>query len=250
MQLIRSLLLSLLVILVGSVFGQPASQSETKNLFDSSPWLDDFHQLLREMSAHYANLQWAAEGRKMDLPALRAKTEAQLRSARSPEEAKKTLTNFADAFGDGHFEINWPKLPAESKTPTPDTFCGRLGYRPEPRLKPGIEFSSLPNFSQVPSEEAQYFPGGLLKLSDSLAIGTMRISLFSEHIYPQFCEEALAKLGIDANKPCDEACSNQIEREVGNHLGAILEARSNQLRAAGANTILVDITENGGGFSI
>src|SRR5712675_1161499 len=62
-----------------------ASPQNTSNWpdrsFDPKPWLEDFQQILAEMSSHYANLEWAVENRKMDLPHLRRNTEANLRGA-------------------------------------------------------------------------------------------------------------------------------------------------------------------------
>src|SRR5437762_125141 len=51
-------------------------------------WLADFHQLIEEMSSHYANLEWAVQQRRMNLPALREKTEESLRKATTAEEAE------------------------------------------------------------------------------------------------------------------------------------------------------------------
>jgi len=58
---------------------QPAVTSAVST-FEPAPWLEDFHQLLRQMSSHYANLDWAIEERRMDLPKLRLKPK--LRSSR------------------------------------------------------------------------------------------------------------------------------------------------------------------------
>jgi len=53
--------------------------------------LDDLRQLTSEISAHYANLDWAVEHRRMDLPKLREDTEARLRAATSEQEARAAL---------------------------------------------------------------------------------------------------------------------------------------------------------------
>ncbi len=81
--------------------------------FKTDVWLEDFAQLKREMSAQYANLEWAIENRGLDLKQLSEQTESRLLQARSEAEAKKIIESFLDAFGDGHLS----KLPK---------FSGRL----------------------------------------------------------------------------------------------------------------------------
>lgn len=66
--------------------------------FKTGVWLEDFTQLKREMSAHYANLEWAIEMRGLDLKQLSEQTESRLLQARSETEAKKTIESFLFAF--------------------------------------------------------------------------------------------------------------------------------------------------------
>jgi hypothetical protein len=216
--------------------------------FDPAPWLEDFHQLFSEMSAHYANLEWAVEERKMDLPQLRAQTEASLRAAHDEADARRIISKFIERFGDGHLEIRWPKAhPQSSNTPpdTPQNLCARLGYNA--RLSPGLDFSPLPSFTSLNGEEAKLYPGGLLKLATGRIVGVLRIGLFSEHAFPEFCEQAARKLSVAENSECDESCSDNLELETANLATAALVRRANALRQAGATALLVDITHNGGG---
>jgi len=76
----RGLLVLFLAVLTGAASPQNTNDARPVS-FDPKPWLEDFHQVLSEMSSHYANLEWAVEDRRMDLPRLRLDTEAKLREA-------------------------------------------------------------------------------------------------------------------------------------------------------------------------
>ncbi len=215
-------------------------------------WLRDFRQLIDEMSSHYANLEWAVKERHMDLARLRSETEARILSARSAEEERRAFRDFAAAFGDGHLKITWPdenKAPAAS--PPPDggsddgSLCARLGYTVRGRT--GLDLSLLQGFRPVPDGDQSGFPGGILRLAAGNAVGVIRISLFSEKAFPDACAAAVVDLSIPDGKSCDGDCVDQLERRTGDILLRRLEARIVALRRAGATSLLVDITGNGGG---
>src|SRR5215471_2974170 len=215
--------------------------------FDPKPWLEDFHQILSEMSSHYANLDWAVADRKMDLHLLRLDTEAKLRAARDETEARRIIERFIASFGDGHLAIEWPKSKAE---PTPaaaasQSLCNRLGYKA--RVHPGLNFSDLPNFFSLNTPEAKLFPGGLLRLRNGTVIGIIRIGDFSEHSHPELCEQARRDLRLAENANCDEKCDDRVQLATANLLTSALVRRTETLRAAGATMLLIDITHNGGG---
>src|SRR5690242_14839855 len=153
--------------------------------FDPSPWRKDFHQLLGEISSHYANLEWAVNDRRMDLPKLRAETEASLAQAKDETSARRVLEHFVDAFGDGHLEIDWPNANA-NPTQEGTSLCHRLGYTH--RRKPGIDFAQLPGFTPVHGDEESLFAGGLLSLSSGKKLGVIRISELGERAFPEVCE--------------------------------------------------------------
>jgi hypothetical protein len=215
--------------------------------FNPKRWLEDFHQVLSEMSVHYANLDWAVEDRKMDLPRLRLDTETKLREATNEQDARRILDKFLASFGDGHLEIDWPKSPGPSKpaATAPQGLCDRLGYNM--RLRPGLDFASLPGFSAQSTPEERFFPGGLLRLRNQTILGIIRIALFSEHGYPEVCQDAARNLHLEEATTCDEKCEDQVQLATGNLLTAALVRRAEALAQAGATTLLIDITHNGGG---
>ena len=64
---------------------------------DTTQWLADFAQLKREMTAHYANLEWAVERRGVDLRTLSRQTEDALRTAATEEGARRAFERFVRA---------------------------------------------------------------------------------------------------------------------------------------------------------
>jgi len=244
------LVVFLLVILNCSLQAQSSPAAACAHPgFNPQPWLEDLSQLTAEMSAHYANLEYAVQERRMDLPGLHRETEAKLSQSCDDQEARKVLESFLKAFGDGHLVIDWPRPappPEAAKPSEPQSLCARLDYK-KFGFKPGIDFASLPQFTTVGGAEADWFPGGILRLTDTAKLGVIRMSIFSEHAYPDACQQTVQELHLRESDKCDEKCENTIERETANRLTAAMVRRLSQLQAAGATAILVDITRNGGG---
>ncbi|MDE2091931.1 MAG: hypothetical protein KGJ08_08535 [Gammaproteobacteria bacterium] len=231
----------------GSFAAQPAAAPA--QAFDPAPWQQDFSQLLAAMSEHYANLEWAIKGRHMDLVKLREATQTKLSRAHSDAEARAILEYFVAAFGDGHLQIEWPRTAAAGSRDHDDEhrdLCQRLGYSSVDN-HPGLNLSALPQFTAVAGKEAVFFPGGLLEISAHRKVGVIRIGLFAESGYPQACEAVVHTLGLDTTATCNSACQDRIQLQVANFLTAALARRAAVLRKAGATSLLVDITDNGGG---
>jgi hypothetical protein len=247
--LLTVLTASLLTIFVTTCRAQDQNQGPATP-FDPKPLLEDFHQIIAEMSSHYANLEFAVEDRRMDLPRLRLETENKLREATDEASARKMIEKFLATFGDGHVELHWPRpnsraSDAPANNVPSSGLCARLGY--DSPLRPGVDFSGIAEFSRLDSPGANLFPGGLLHLQNHTTLGVIRIGLFSEHAYPQICQEARARLRLTEKSPCDDKCADQLEIATANLLTAALTKRAESLRSAGATKLLIDITNNGGG---
>ncbi len=221
--------------------------------FSPQAWLEDFAQLKREMSSHYANLQWAVETRHLDLRVLSRQAEAQLRSAASVLEARRAIESFIDEFGDGHFWVEWPPdSPTMSATKTTAfdssrlSLVERLGYHRQ-NLKRGIAFSMLPAFEEIKTSDSVYFPIGILQLGKKGKVGVIRIAMFSEHVFPDLCDSAVADLGLTADSPCTDDCEDLVDRRTSNRLTAALERQVSALKRRKIDLLIVDITGNGGG---
>ena len=225
------------------LFAMPL-QSDAQE-FSVAPWMDDFHQLLSEISVHYANFEWVANERRVNLPKLKATTEDRLRQAKSDEEARRVFERFLKSFGDAHAEIRWKPKSSASAPDGKESFCQRLGYNQEDR-NGGIDWSIISEYTPLQDADAADFPGGILRLRDR-KVGVVRIGLFSEHAHPGLCAQAQKNLYTADDAKCDNTCEDEFELAVGDLLTAALERRLQSLARAGAGSILVDITGNGGG---
>jgi hypothetical protein len=214
--------------------------------FNPQPWLEDFAQLTAEMASHYADLEYAVEVRHMDLPGLRRETEAKLKASCSQDDAKRALRGFFTAFGDGHLDLQWPASSAQSAPEKSGSLCSQLGYK-NWNVSPGVDFSALPEFSSIGGDGSGWFPGGILKISEHTKLGVLRIPAFSEHAFLDPCEQIVPSLHIADVDKCDQNCKNRVSHETGDLLTATVMQRVAQLEAAGATSLLIDVTHNDGG---
>ena len=245
----RSLILTAVcTLLVLALCGAAGGQN-----FETNVWLEDFAQLKREMSDHYANLEWAVENRGLDLKQLSEQTESRLLQARSEAEAKKTIESFLEAFGDGHLIIQWAQnrdsnsvlidnVQPDSQIP----LCRRLRYQSQEQPSK-ITFTRLSGFREINTEDSKYFSIGILRLAPKKNVGVIRIPLFSEYAFPDLCEQAIARIGLTKDSPCDAECEDRVERSAANLLTAALARQIEVLKRRKIDALLVDITGNGGG---
>lgn len=215
--------------------------------FDREAWRKDFAQLKRELSVAYANLEWAVESRRMDLPSLASRAEDLLAKSTSDDEARRIFESFLGRFGDGHLRIRWPKpgapaatAPAGEPAKTAARSCADLGYR-RPRDE-GLDLSAFPRYRKLATPESASFPAGVLETVGGKRLGIVRIALLMEGAFPEVCEQV-----HPVPAPCDAQCEARIESEVGRRIGAALAAQVRALRKEGVTAIAVDLTANGGG---
>lgn len=213
--------------------------------FDREAWRQDFAQLQRELSTSYANLEWAVESRRMDLPELAARVRDLLAKAGSDDEARRLFDSFLAKFGDGHLYIRWPRpgapaVAAGDPAKTSARSCADLGYR-RPR-DDGLDFSAIPRYRRLATPESASFPAGVLETAGGRRLGVVRIALLMEGAFPEVCEQV-----HPAPAPCDAKCEARIESEVGRRIGAALAAQVRTLQREGVAAIAIDLTANGGG---
>jgi len=211
-------------------------------------WLEDFHQILDEMSSHYANLDSAINDRRIDLPGLKKRTEDAIRQAKSDDDAKREIERFLQAFGDGHVDVKWPAGETATKDeakPKAKTLCERFGY--DQPIRPGVNFARLAEYRADDDADSKEFPGGVLTLAKNRRAGIVRISLFDAHTHPALCGAAEASLKLAPDVECDFECEIGLQTRVENALTAALERRVASLRKEGATAIVIDLTRNGGG---
>ncbi|HEX8368007.1 MAG TPA: S41 family peptidase [Pyrinomonadaceae bacterium] len=234
---------SFLVLAAGAARGQD---------FKTDAWLEDFAQLKREMSAQYANLEWAIEFRGLDLKQLSEQTESRLRQVSSEPEAKKIIESFLATFGDGHLSVQWAQNKNNNTSPadnvqlsSPPPLCQRLSYQSQNQA-PKIPFTRLNSFREINTDDSKYFSIGVLRVAEK-DVGIVRISIFSEYAFPDLCEQAAVQMNLTKDSPCDAECEDRLERSAANLLTAALARQIEALKRNKISVLLVDITGNGGG---
>ena len=210
--------------------------------FDPTPWREDLAQAREAVSTKYANLEWLVLEREVDLPALFADAEASINSASSAVDAQAAFDRLARRFADGHVRFRWPQAQATSQTPTAN--CSSLGY--DARMRGASFATHIPGYAALSASSASAFPAGSIQLGYH-KVGVIQIGLFSPQGYPQLCAAAIADLHITPDAPCDDACSHRIESWASDRMSHDLENQLHAIKAAGADILLVDITNNGGG---
>lgn len=214
------------------------------------PWLEDLSQLKREMSSHYANLEWAVSERGMDLRRLSDETETAIRAAKTDGEARIAIGSFLRAFGDGHLRVEWgSNAPSQPAAIQNGPLCERLGYRSRPP-RTTLEFTALKGFTSLDFPESKIIPAGKGILSNGKRFGVVGIRLFDDTIYPELCESAAAELKLAPDSPCDEDCVDRIRSRTGNMYVAALAAQVKRLTESKIDILVVDLVGNGGGIDI
>lgn len=200
--------------------------------YDARAWGADFERLKGDMAQGYANLDWIAEHRRLDLPALSRQTAGELDGAWSRVRAWLALQRFIDRFGDPHLQLASQEEsgPAAARAgPAPDPQVADCGGYEEGEHGFGIPVERLPGWRPLSGGN---FPTGLAG-----STGFLRIAQFGENQYLSACT-ARFRPGIG---------KRALQLEVRAALQAELRSRLAQLRRAGAKRLLVDLSGNGGG---
>ncbi len=211
--------------------------------YDPDAWLADLDRLEADMARGYANLDWIAQHRGLDLVSLDRETRARLAGTHSRVRAFLAMRDFVHAFRDPHLRLAWGERPiavAESAAPDADApeaepadppagkDCASAGYEEDDH---GFRFpfARIPGWKPVAGGD---FPTGLVG-----DVGVLRIAQFGEDRYGRRCESVFsARLGQRA-----------LKLQVRGRLQAELVLAIRRLQDAGARRLLVDVTGNGGG---
>ncbi len=211
--------------------------------FDPTPYLEDLNQVRDVFSTKYALFEWAVFDREADLPALFERARSRIAQAHSEYEARTAFDKFARALNDEHVSFNWPKAgdaSGSAGTQSAPLPCARFNpsyvAKPLAALMPGYKSLSGP----------EEFPSGTIETGGA-KIGIVQIGIFWDAGFPALCDAALIALNIPKDEPCDDKCSDRIDDwayiRMTNDFADVLRA----LKAAGADTLLVDVTGDGGG---
>ena len=226
------------------------------------PWIEDLDALEAHMGLVYANLEWNAGHRGLDLAELDRRTRESILAAGSDGDAADALEQFVGAFDDPHFRIARRRSPwiawafrlfedegedagAAEALPagaSGEDACETLGYRDRGH---DFEFDVdlLPGWSPLPDDEP--FPAGTFALPDGRRAGLLRIGRFGEDGYRAQCVETWESERHPA--PCDDDCLWDFRRRASDALAGRVARRVEALEAAGASLLVVDVSGNGGG---
>ncbi len=218
---------------IGSLAAAAMAASADIPAYDSGAWRSDFERLKADMAQGYANLDWIAERRGLDLAALARRSTLEIESAESDRVAYQALERFIDRFGDPHLQLadRAEAGGAEARDGTADppvSGCAAGGYR-EGRHGFRFPVERLPGWRPIADGN---FPAGL-----SGSTGILRLAELGENQYLSACA-ARFRPGIG---------ERALQLEVRAALQSELRARLAQLRRAGAERLVVDLSANGGG---
>lgn len=224
-------------VLVGILAAAAAASSAHIPAYDSGAWRSDFERLKIDMAQGYANLDWIAERRGLDLAALARETRLQIESAESDAVAGQALERFIGRFGDPHLQLSERAEGGgaeDSDEDAPVSDCASAGYR-EGRHQFRFPVERLPGWRPIASGN---FPTGLTGLTGLTgSTGVLRLAELGENQYLSACA-ARFRPGIG---------ERTLQLEVRAALQTELRARLAQLRRAGAKKLVVDVSRNGGG---
>jgi hypothetical protein len=216
--------------------------------YDPRAWKADLDRLEADMAQGYANLDWIAQNRHLDLVRLDHETRARLDGAHSRLFAFLALRDFVHAFRDPHFKLEWGQRPITEPAAAGDTAGTESATGAEAEWVDAPAGSDCSAAGYEEGEHAFRFPfanldgwralgGGDFPIGIAGDTGVLRIAQLGEDQYAAACA-AVFKPGIGAHALKLLVRARQQEQ---------LRSALAQLRAAGARRLLVDVSGNGGG---
>lgn len=226
--------------------------------YDPQPFLADLSALEDSTAAGYANLEWQVQQGVVNPVVLHERTDSLIRAARSSGEARAALVAFGKAFKDGHYHLRRPtpaivqrisraftgeRNDAPKSGVTASKGCAALGYR---RDRAGTLLSKHASYRAVTTEN-DAFEGGVLS-EGGQQIGVVRIGSFGTHGFRDACEAAWPSAAkSDSNGVCGSRCQRALYFAVSDSILAALRQTIASVSRAGAKSMVVDLTGNGGG---
>ena len=218
--------------------------------WNPNPWLADLAQIRASIDRDYPNRDWLEAERGVSLDRWFDRAREAIREAGSDAEARLALDALIKRFNDGHLNLRWPKSSKDSgysqelAPPFPtnvSAFCAARGFDAQ-QVSAGTA-SSMPNYQEV---EGDTFQTGIVRIGKQ-SVGVLRIGVFSVEGYPALCEKAVAIKKVAIDQPCDDRCEDDIQTESYALLTRDLMKAVERLQTKRVQTLLIDITGNGGG---
>ena len=220
----------------------PAAAQTAPPGWDAKPWLADLEQYRQTLLTKYANLEWLSEERGLPVDKAFDQAQAAMAKAGNDAEARRLLDRMTLQIGDGHVKLRWPSGGAAAGPGGPrPANCGALGYNAR-SARAGTAVG-LPGYRSIDSAP---FPAGLVT-GGGATLGVVRIGVFDPHGYPSLCESAFAAMTLPAGAGCDDACADEVLTRSYRAMTSGLADTLRRLKAEGAEVLLLDISDNGGG---
>lgn len=226
-------------ILIGAMalIASAAASAQTRP-FDRAAWLRDYDRLKIALAQDYANLDWQAERRGLNLASADRMISAMLQKADSDVAATLVFAKLVEAFKDPHLELNaGPPPPAATLVPrSSDTegparvagSCEEAGYA-NGGSATRLPYARAPGWTEVSPKP---FLAGMIG-----DVGIIRIPGFGEDRYLDACK-AVAKKGL-GGRDLQLATRAELNRQL-----AALVAT---MKARGMRRLAIDLSRNGGG---
>lgn len=226
--------------------------------YDPAPYLADLHALEDSTAAGYANFEWQVAQGAVDPVALHRNSEMAIRDAHSRRAARAVLIDFAAAFHDGHYHVTRP-TPAAVRwvervvtgrraepplvTATAAAGCAALGYRDD---RSPSRLTEAAGYQAIGPADDGFATGTLGQGADRL--GVLRIDAFGVDRFGTICESAWPSATRGDTTPrCEEQCQDRLWLATSDSLLAALTRSIQRLKEAGATSLVVDLSGNGGG---
>lgn len=212
--------------------------------YDPAAWTADLERIEADMAQGYANLDWIAAKRGLDLPRLDRVTRQRLANAHSRVRAFLAVRDFVHSFRDPHLRLSWGQRPIAAARAV--GVASDVTADPAPAYAGAEADCAKANYEQ--EDHAFTFPvarlAGWRALGDgdfpfgvAGDVGVLRIAALGENKYAAACA-TVARPGLD---------ERALQLAVREHQQAALREALATLRGAGAKRLLVDVTGNGGG---
>jgi len=238
-RLLRRSFLVLVAALVLFAAGDAAT-------YDAPAWTRDLDRVEADMAQGYANLDWIASKRGLDLAALDRDTRARLDGAHSRVRAFLALRDFVHAFRDPHLRMRWGERPIVEKTVHSAGEASAVASTEIAGPDASAANCAVANYEE--GDHAFRFPVGQLPGWRALAggdfpigvagdVGALRIAAFGENQYLAACLKVF-RPGIG---------ERGLQLAVRAQQQAVLRTALASLRQAGARRLLIDVSGNGGG---
>lgn len=256
-----------LVVLAGTLITLLALRFWPASAAARRAWLTDYEALKRFTETAYANLGDRLESRKISPKALDERTREALAAARTRTGARAAIADFVETFDDHHYRAEAPysaarkllrRLLGKDRARQVEVFapgtsgeeaCAAFGARD--RRAGELAWAELPGWQPLPGDAvATPFPAGLLPREGEAPLAVLRIGLFSTQGFPHLCAAEWGRWRTGATGECGEACQEEFWDRLEAAFLAALERETEELAKAGASTLVVDLTGNGGGSSI